>query len=94
MTDTFGSRLEKPLAFTCDAALDSLSELRPLDLSRDRVLSNKIPLHCTSCHPPYMEFSRDAALSSIPAPHLLKQEQLQLADASFRDQQHQQLGVW
>jgi len=33
-----------------------------------------------------MKFSRDAALSRIPAPHLLKQEQLQLAGASFRDQ--------
>ena len=32
-----------------------------------------------------MKFSRDAALSRIPAPHLLKQEQLQLAGASFRD---------
>ena len=33
-----------------------------------------------------MKFSRDAALSRIPAPHLLKQEQLQLAGASFREQ--------
>ena len=32
-----------------------------------------------------MKFSRDAALSRIPAPHLLKQEQLQLACASFRE---------
>ena len=32
-----------------------------------------------------MKFSRDAAISRIPAPHLLKQGQLQLADASFRD---------
>ena len=35
--------------------------------------------------PLHMKFSRDAALSRIPAPHLLKQEQLQLAGASFRD---------
>ena len=32
-----------------------------------------------------MKFSRDAAISKIPAPHLLKQGQLQLAAASFRD---------
>ena len=32
-----------------------------------------------------MKFSRDEAISRIPAPHLLKQGQLQLADASFRD---------
>ena len=32
-----------------------------------------------------MKFSRDAAISRIPAPHLLKQEQPQLAGASFRD---------
>ena len=32
-----------------------------------------------------MKCSRDAAISRIPAPHLLKQGQLQLADASFRD---------
>ena len=32
-----------------------------------------------------MKFSRDAAISRIPAPHLLKQGQLQLAGASFRD---------
>ena len=32
-----------------------------------------------------MKFSLDAELSRIPAPHLLKQEQLQLAGASFRD---------
>ena len=32
-----------------------------------------------------MKFSRDAALLRIPAPHLLKQEQLQLAGASFRE---------
>ena len=36
--------------------------------------------------PVHMKFSRDAALSRIPAPHLLKQEQLQLAGASFRDE--------
>ena len=35
--------------------------------------------------PLHMKFSRDAAISRIPAPHLLKQGQLQLADASFRD---------
>ena len=33
-----------------------------------------------------MKFSRDAAIPRIPAPHLLKQGQLQLAGASFRDQ--------
>ena len=33
-----------------------------------------------------MKFSCDAALSRIAAPHLLKQEQLQLAGASFRDE--------
>ena len=33
----------------------------------------------------HMKFSRDAAISRIPAPHLLKQGQLQLAGASFRD---------
>ena len=32
-----------------------------------------------------MKFSRDAAIPRIPAPHLLKQGQLQLAGASFRD---------
>ena len=32
-----------------------------------------------------MKFSRDAAISRIPAPHVRKQGQLQLADASFRD---------
>ena len=32
-----------------------------------------------------MKFSRDAAISRIPAPHLLKQGKLQLAGASFRD---------
>ena len=32
------------------------------------------------------KLSRDAAVSRIPAPHLLKQEQLQLAGASFRDE--------
>ena len=32
-----------------------------------------------------MKFSRDAAILRIPAPHLLKQGQLQLAGASFRD---------
>ena len=36
--------------------------------------------------PLHMKFSRDAAISRIPAPHLLKQGQLQLAGASFRDQ--------
>ena len=35
--------------------------------------------------PLHMKFSRDVAISRIPAPHLLKQGQLQLADASFRD---------
>ena len=37
--------------------------------------------------PLHMKFSRDAAISRIPAPHLLKQGQLQLAGAtsSFRD---------
>ena len=41
--------------------------------------------------PLHMKFSRDAAISRIPAPHLLKQGQLQLAGASFRDfyPQHQ-----
>ena len=33
----------------------------------------------------HMKCSRHAALLRIPAPHLLKQEQLQLAGASFRD---------
>ena len=33
-----------------------------------------------------MKFSRDAAIPRIPAPHLLKQGQLQLAGASFRDE--------
>ena len=33
----------------------------------------------------HMKFSRDAAISRIPAPHLLKQGQLQLAGASFRE---------
>ena len=33
--------------------------------------------------PLHMTFSRDAAISRIPAPHLLKQGQLQLAGASF-----------
>ena len=37
--------------------------------------------------PLHMKFSRDAAISRIPAPHLLKQGQLQLAGASFRDLQ-------
>ena len=32
-----------------------------------------------------MKFSRDAAIPRIPAPHLQKQGQLQLAGASFRD---------
>ena len=32
--------------------------------------------------PLHMKFSRDAAISRVPAPHLLKQGQLQLADAS------------
>ena len=36
--------------------------------------------------PPHMKFSRDAAIPRIPAPHLLKQGQLQLAGASFRDE--------
>ena len=38
--------------------------------------------------PLHMKFSRDAAISRIPAPHLLKQGQLQLAGASFRDKQY------
>ena len=33
-----------------------------------------------------MKFSHDAAIPRIPAPHLLKQGQLQLAGASFREQ--------
>ena len=33
-----------------------------------------------------MKFSRDSAIPRIPAPHLLKQGQLQLAGASFRDE--------
>ena len=33
-----------------------------------------------------MNFSQDAAISRIPAPNLLKQGQLQLADASFREE--------
>ena len=37
--------------------------------------------------PLHMKFSRDAAIPRIPAPHLLKQGQLQLAGASFRDLQ-------
>ena len=41
----------------------------------------------------YMKCSRDAALSRIPAPHLPKQEQLQLAGASFRDQGGGVLGM-
>ena len=36
--------------------------------------------------PLHMKFSRDAAIPRIPAPHLLKQGQLQLAGASFREQ--------
>ena len=40
--------------------------------------------------PLHMKFSRDAALSRIPAPHLLKQEQLQLAGAGFREKRCQQ----
>ena len=35
--------------------------------------------------PLHMKFSRDAAIPRIPAPHLLKQGQLQLAGASFRE---------
>ena len=35
--------------------------------------------------PLHVKFSRDAAISRIPAPHLLKQGQLQLAGASFRE---------
>ena len=38
--------------------------------------------------PLHMKFSRDAAISRIPAPHLLKQGQLQLAGASFRDEEN------
>ena len=34
----------------------------------------------------HMKFSRDSAIPRIPAPHLLKQGQLQLAGASFRDE--------
>ena len=40
-----------------------------------------------------MKFSRDAAIPRIPAPHLLKQGQLQLAGASFRDESHLMLIV-
>ena len=35
----------------------------------------------------HMKFSRDSAILRIPAPHLLKQGQLQLAGASFRDKE-------
>ena len=35
--------------------------------------------------PLHMKFSRDAVIPRIPAPHLRKQGQLQLAGASFRD---------
>ena len=38
--------------------------------------------------PLHMKFSRDAAIPRIPAPHLLKQGQLQLAGASFRDKHY------
>ena len=38
--------------------------------------------------PLHMKFSRDAAIPRIPAPHLLKQGQLQLAGASFREFNH------
>ena len=41
----------------------------------------------------HMKFSRDAAISRIPAPHLLKQGQLQLADASFHDLQYNKLYI-
>ena len=36
--------------------------------------------------PLHMKFSRDAAVPRIPAPHLPKQGQLQLAGASFREE--------
>ena len=39
----------------------------------------------------HMKFSRDAAIPRIPAPHLLKQGQLQLAGASFRDEEFELL---
>ena len=35
--------------------------------------------------PVHVKYSHDAAILRIPAPHLLKQGQLQLAGASFRD---------
>ena len=58
MTDIFGSNLEKPLAFTRDAALDWLSVRCPLDHSRDSVLSKGTPLHRTSCHHPVPSTAR------------------------------------
>ena len=41
--------------------------------------------------PLHMKFSRDSAIPRIPAPHLLKQGQLQLAGASFREKLFQHL---
>ena len=40
-----------------------------------------------------LQFSRDAAISRIPAPHLLKQGQLQLAHACSMDDQPSQFNM-
>ena len=62
-----------------DAIRDAreVSQRRPRGELNPRGRGGGPPLH--------MKFSRDAAIPRIPAPHLLKQGQLQLAGASFRD---------
>ena len=48
-------------------------------------LNGREPSKARGGPPLHMKFSRDAAIPRIPAPHLLKQGQLQLAGASFRE---------
>ena len=46
------SRLRNAASFHSATAFDSCPSIVRLDLSRDRVLSNGNPLHCTSCQSP------------------------------------------
>ena len=65
--------------------MDAIRDAREVSQRRPRGELN--PRGGEGGDPLHMKFSRDAAIPRIPAPHLLKQGQLQLAGASFPEEQ-------
>ena len=65
--------------------MDAIRDAREVSQRRPRGELNPRGGGRGGAPPLHMKFSRDAAIPRIPAPHLLKQGQLQLAGTSFRD---------